>query len=84
MKIVIAPYRLSHNPARRTRTLCKETPVLSEMVPPHTEKRPPAVKHIEKSVKRHEIIVLTDLGWGYKRISKKTGVPVPTVQGIVQ
>ena len=66
MKIVIAPYRLSHNPARQA--LCKETPVLSEMAPPHTQKGPRAVKHIGKSVKRHEIIVLADLGWGYRRI----------------
>jgi len=52
------------------------------MAPPHTHK--PSLKPIEKGIQRHEVVVLADLGWGYKRISKKTGVPVPTLQGILQ
>src|SRR5437879_10791212 len=41
-------------------------------------------KRIEKDLQRHKIIVLADLGWRYEQISKKTGVPITTVQGIVQ
>jgi len=49
---------------------------------PHKHK--PFLKPIEKGIQRHEVVVLADLGWGYKWISKKTGVPVSIVQGIVQ
>ncbi|RPA96938.1 hypothetical protein L873DRAFT_1845066 [Choiromyces venosus 120613-1] len=52
------------------------------MAPPHTQL--PSQKRMETSIQRAEIVVLTNLGWGYKKISKKTGVPVPTVQGIVK
>jgi len=52
------------------------------MAPLHTHK--PSLKPIKKGIQRHEVVVLADLGWEYKRISKKTRVPVPTVHGIVQ
>jgi len=47
------------------------------MAPPYTHK--PSLKPIEKGIHSQEDVVLADLGWGYKRISKKTGVLVARV-----
>ncbi|RPA93446.1 hypothetical protein L873DRAFT_1815891 [Choiromyces venosus 120613-1] len=52
------------------------------MAPPHTQKL--FEKRTEKDILGCEIIALADFGWGYQQIPRKTGVPVPTVLGIVK
>ncbi|RPA88552.1 hypothetical protein L873DRAFT_1824360 [Choiromyces venosus 120613-1] len=52
------------------------------MAPPHTQKL--FEKRAEKNILRYVIIALPDFDRGYKQISKKTGVPVPTIQRIVK
>jgi len=51
------------------------------MAPPHLQTHD---SHNARYENNRDIAVLSDLGWGYRKIAQQMGMPVSTVQGVVK
>ncbi|RPB00643.1 hypothetical protein L873DRAFT_758350 [Choiromyces venosus 120613-1] len=51
------------------------------MAPPHLQIHD---SHNARYENNHDIAVLSDIGWGYRKIAQHMGMPVSTVQGVVK